>query len=119
MLGTQDPAVGSGLAGSGLKHLCASNFFCRQSIASLTLRNAESDALNSWPQAAQAATQGAAPMCFTNRMTRFGLAHCDMVKVVQKNTSDETDDEPQSGVEHGFEPRRHKNNHVTGWILKP
>lgn len=97
-----------GMAGSGVKgtrrfvdvgclywptsadwHLCASNCFCRLSVASLTLRSADSGALNSWLHDVQAATQGAAPMCFTMRTSRFGLSPGGMVKMVQDGAGDE------------------------------
>jgi hypothetical protein len=67
----------------------------------------------------QAATQGAAPTCFTNRTTRFGLVPGDMVKVVQENTGDKADYEPESRLERCFETGRHKGNHVTGSMLTP
>jgi hypothetical protein len=55
-------------------HVWASNCFCRESVASLTLRREDVGGWNCCPQAAQAATHGVEPMCFTIRTARLGVA---------------------------------------------
>jgi hypothetical protein len=67
----------------------------------------------------QAATPGAAPTIFTNRIKRFGLLSGDMVKVMQDDAGDEANHEPESRQKSCLESGRHAFNHVTDWQVTP